>query len=156
MLEPARVIPGPGDDKQVSRHNARTRSPAEEPSRPLILVVDDEPTNLELAEALLEAEGFQVRVAFDAASTLNVLKSCEPALILMDIQLPGVDGWTLTRRLKSIDALRHIPIIALTAYGRVGDEKRAREAGFVEFVLKPTSTSELGTVVRKHLRARQD
>src|SRR5262249_7254739 len=89
---------------------------------PLILVVDDDVANLQLAEAVLEAEGFRVRLATDAPTTLEVLKTCDPAVILMDIQLPGMDGWTLTRRLKTIDAIRDIPIVALTAYGRIGDE----------------------------------
>lgn len=120
---------------------------------PLILVVDDDVANLQLAEAVLEADGFRVRLATDADTTFEVLKTCDPAVILMDIQLPGMDGWTLTRRLKTIDAIRDIPIVALTAYGRIGDEERAREAGFVEFVPKPVSTRELSNIVRKHLRA---
>lgn len=120
---------------------------------PLILVVDDDVANLQLAEAVLEADGFRVIVATDAHTTLEALKACEPAVILMDIQLPGMDGWTLTQRLKTIDAIREIPIVALTAYGRIGDEERAREAGFVEFVSKPVSTRDLSNIVRKHLRA---
>ena len=117
-----------------------------------ILVVDDDLANLALAEALLQAEGFAVRVAMDAASTFEALKSCTPALILMDIQLPEVDGWELTRRLKSDPATAHIPVIAVTAYGKPGDETKARRAGFVEFVPKPVSTRSLPDIVRRHLR----
>jgi len=80
-----------------------------------------------------------------------VLKDVDPDLILMDIQLPGMDGWELTARLKSNAATRHIPIIALTAYGRIGDEARAKEVGFVEYVPKPVSTRELPNIVRKYL-----
>jgi DNA-binding response OmpR family regulator len=98
-----------------------------------ILVVDDDLANLAVAEALL------------------VLKTCTPALILMDIQLPEVDGWELTRQLKADPATSRIPVIAITAYGNVGDEQKARQAGFVEFLPKPVSTRELPTIVRRHL-----
>ena len=117
-----------------------------------ILVVDDDEANLELARALLEADGFAVVTATDAMSTFDVLKDVDPALILMDIQLPGMDGWELTRRLKKNVVTSHIPIIAVTAYGQHGDAERAREAGFDEFVAKPVSTRELPAIIRKHLR----
>ena len=117
-----------------------------------ILVVDDDEANLELARALLEADGYAVVTATDAMSTFDVLKDVDPALILMDIQLPGMDGWELTRRLKKNVVTSHIPIIAVTAYGQHGDAERAREAGFDEFVAKPVSTRELPAIIRKHLR----
>ena len=116
-----------------------------------ILVVDDDETNLTLARAMLEADGFAVVTAIDAMSTFDVLKDVDPALILMDIQLPGMDGWELTRRLKRNIVTKHIPVIAVTAYGKHGDAERAREAGFVEFVAKPVSTRELPSIIRKHL-----
>lgn len=116
-----------------------------------ILVVDDDETNLVLARALLEADGFNVVTATDAISTFDVLKDVDPALILMDIQLPGMDGWELTRRLKRNIATTHIPVIAVTAYGQQGDAERAREAGFMDFVAKPVSTRELPSIIRKHL-----
>ncbi len=118
---------------------------------PTILVVDDDPANLVLARALLESEGFRVVTATDAISTFGALQDTEPALILMDIQLPGMDGWELTRRLKKNIVTSHIPVIALTAYGKHGDEQRARDAGFVEFVAKPVSTRELPAIIRRHL-----
>src|SRR5688572_18776886 len=118
---------------------------------PTILVVDDDLANLALAEALLQAEGFNVRVAIDAASTFKVLQAVTPALILMDIQLPEVDGWELTRRLKADAKTQAIPVIAITAYGKAGDERKAKEAGFAEFLSKPVSTRELPHIVRRHL-----
>lgn len=126
------------------------RNAAKQP--PTILVVDDDQTNIALARAMLEADGFAVVSATDAMSTFEVLKDVDPALILMDIQLPGMDGWELTRRLRKNIATSHIPIIAVTAYGQHGDAERAREAGFVEFVAKPVSTRELPAIIRKHLR----
>ena len=116
-----------------------------------ILVVDDDEANLILARALLEADGFDVVTATDASSTFDVLKEVQPALILMDIQLPGMDGWELTRCLKRTFGTSQIPVIAVTAYGQPGDAKRARDAGFVEFVAKPVSTRELPTIIRRHL-----
>jgi two-component system cell cycle response regulator DivK len=116
-----------------------------------ILVVDDDEANLTLARALLEADGFAVVTAVDAMSTFDVLKDVDPALILMDIQLPGMDGWELTRRLKKNIVTSHIPVIAVTAYGTHGDAERARDVGFVEFVAKPVSTRELPSIIRKHL-----
>src|SRR5688572_14140900 len=88
---------------------------------PCILVVDDDLANLALAEALLQAEGFQVLVAIDGTSMFKVLKTSTPALILMDVQLPEVDGWELTRQLKADTSTSSIPVIALTAYGKPGD-----------------------------------
>jgi two-component system cell cycle response regulator DivK len=138
------------DSDDVSRVAPRRRKEKEN-GNPLILVVDDDLANLRLAQALLEAEGFDVRTATDAISTFEVLKDHDPALILMDIQLPGMDGWELTRRLKANIATTHIPVIALTAYGRHGDEERARATGFIEFGPKPVSTRELPKIVRKYL-----
>ena len=136
----------------VARSSRTGRTGAVRTSRTLtILVVDDDETNLTVARSLLEADGFAVVTATDAMSTFDVLKDVDPALILMDIQLPGMDGWELTRRLKKNIATSHIPIIAVTAYGNNGDAERARDAGFVEFVAKPVSTSDLPSIIRKHV-----
>jgi CheY-like chemotaxis protein len=72
----------------------------------------------------------------------------------MDIQLPEVDGWELTRRLKASPGTSEIPVIAITAYGKVGDATKARQAGFAEFLSKPISTRELPKIVRRHLASR--
>lgn len=131
---------------------ARVRNGRDSDEKTLtILVVDDDETNLTLAREMLEADGFAVVTAIDAMSTFDVLKDVDPALILMDIQLPGMDGWELTRRLKRNIATSHIPVIAVTAYGNQGDAERARDAGFVEFVAKPVSTRELPAIIRRHL-----
>lgn len=120
---------------------------------PIILVVDDDAKNLKLARILLEAEGYIVRVATDAVSTFEQLKTCEPALILMDIQLPGMDGWELITRLKRNFATKSIPIVALTAYGMKGDEAHARALGCADYVAKPVSTEQLPEIVKRHLRS---
>lgn len=148
---PLTLKPGSADD-DPSESGSRQLGRHREASRRTVLVVDDDATNLALARALLEAEGFIVLTATDAFSTFDVLKDHDPAVILMDIQLPGMDGWELTRRLKKNVVTSHIPVIALTAYGKQGDEERARETGFAEFVAKPISTRELPAIIRKYLQ----
>jgi CheY-like chemotaxis protein len=116
-----------------------------------ILIIDDHPTNLKLARVLLAAEGYEVRTAEDAAQALAVLRDFHPRLILMDIQLPGMDGLALTRRLKADPATRDILIIALTAYAMKGDDERAMAAGCDGYVPKPIDTRTLPAVLAQHL-----
>ena len=112
-----------------------------------ILVVDDNAQNLKLARILLGAEGYDVRTAVDAEEAIVVLDNFTPRLILMDLQLPGMDGLELTRRLKADPARRAILIIALTAYAMKGDEERARAAGCDGYVSKPIDTEALSTAI---------
>ena len=116
-----------------------------------ILVVDDNPTNLKLIQLMLRVEGYDARGAVDAPQALEVLQTFHPRLILMDIQLPGVDGLELTRRLKANPATRDIIIVALTAYAMKGDEQKALEAGCNGYVTKPVDTRTLPGVVAGHL-----
>lgn len=118
-----------------------------------ILVVDDNPSNLKLVRVLLQAKGYDVVTATDAAEALAALRSRRPRLILMDLQLPGVDGLELTRRLKSDPATRDIPIIALTAYAMKGDAGRAAAAGCDDYVTKPIDVETLPGVIAARLAA---
>lgn len=104
------------------------------------LIVDDNPTNLKLLSYVLSSKGYDVRTASDAASALMSLQARRPRLILMDLQLPGVDGLELSRRLKSDPATRDIVIVAVTAYAMKGDEERALAAGCDAYVAKPIDT----------------
>lgn len=121
-----------------------------------VLIVDDQPVNLKLARVVLEAAGYVVRMAVDADDALAQLASCEPQLILMDVQLPGMDGLELTRRLKRNPATRDIPVVALTAYAMAGDEAKARAAGCVGYVAKPIDTRRLADEVAAHLQVAKD
>lgn len=112
-----------------------------------ILIVDDNPQNLKLARLILEKQGYAVRTAADAEQALETLASYEPRLILMDLQLPGMDGLALTRKLKSDPARAGIPIIALTAYAMKGDEERARAAGCDGYISKPIDMAALRALV---------
>lgn len=111
--------------------------------KPVILVVDDNPTNLKLVADVLEFEGHTVMKAVDAEDALEKIKESPPNLILMDIALPGMDGLTLTRRLKSDPATRPIHIIALTAFAMKGDDQKALAAGCDGYITKPIDTRRL-------------
>ena len=118
-----------------------------------ILIVDDNAANLKLARVLLSGEGYEVRTAGDAEQALELLESFRPRLILMDLQLPGMDGLELTRRLKADPTRRDIAVIALTAYAMTGDEEKARAAGCDGYVTKPIDTEQLPRLVADHLSA---
>lgn len=105
-----------------------------------ILVVEDHPTNLKLTLALLETNGYEVRSAASGEEALAVLASFRPRLILLDLQLPGIDGLELARRLKANPATRDIAIVALTAYAMKGDDEKARAAGCDGYITKPIDT----------------
>jgi CheY-like chemotaxis protein len=116
-----------------------------------ILIVDDNPTNMKLVRILLASEGYDVRAASDAEEALNILKEFSPRMILMDIQLPGIDGLELTRRLKSDPATRDITIIGLTAYVMKGDKERILAAGCDGYIPKPIDTRTLPQLVEEYL-----
>jgi CheY-like chemotaxis protein len=112
-----------------------------------ILIVDDNPANLKLVRFVLVREGYDVRTAADAEEALGALEDCAPRLILMDLQLPGMDGLELTRRLKSNPATRNILVLALTAYAMKGDEDKALAAGCDAYLAKPIDTRTLPGVI---------
>jgi two-component system cell cycle response regulator DivK len=116
-----------------------------------ILIVDDNPANLKLARVLLTGEGYRVRTASDAEEALAVLREFHPRLILMDLQMPGMDGFELTQRLKADPATRQVRVLALTAYAMKGDEERARAAGCDGYVSKPIDTRTLPALIAQHL-----
>lgn len=105
-----------------------------------ILVVDDNPTNSKLVSDLLEFEGHIILKAADAEEALTILKEILPDLILMDISMPGMDGLTLTRKLKADPRTAHIRIVALTASAMKGDDRKAFEAGCDGYITKPVDT----------------
>jgi two-component system, cell cycle response regulator DivK len=117
----------------------------------LILVVEDNEANQLLVQAVLELEGYQVEVAGSAPEALDQLQASAPDLILMDVQLPGEDGLTLTRQLKADPATREIPVVALTAHAMAGDRELALNAGCVGYIAKPIDTRTFGAEVRQYL-----
>jgi CheY-like chemotaxis protein len=121
---------------------------------PTILVVDDNPTNLKLASDVLEYAGYRVLKAVDAEEAQVVLGRSQPNLIFMDLALPGMDGLTLTRKLKAAPSTKHIRIIALTAFAMKGDEEKAREAGCDGYIAKPIDTRNFPAQAAEFLQGR--
>lgn len=112
-----------------------------------LLIVDDNSTNLKLARVVLTAEGYVVKTADDAEEALAVLAAFSPRLILMDLQLPGMDGLMLVRRLRNDTRWAQTWIVALTAYAMKGDEEKALAAGCDGYATKPIDPETLSAVV---------
>jgi CheY-like chemotaxis protein len=118
---------------------------------PLILLVEDNETNQMLAVAVLQREGYRVETARSSDEARERLANGRPDLILMDIQLPGLDGLALTRILKQDPATAEIPVVAMTAHAMLGDADQAIAAGCAGYIAKPIDTRALGEQVRKFL-----
>ena len=119
----------------------------------LILLVEDNEANQMLARAVLELEGFVVRVAGSAEEARVQLRAARPSLILMDVQLPGEDGLSLTRALKADPATESIPVVALTAHAMSGDRSLAIHAGCKGYIAKPINTRTFGREVRRYVES---
>jgi CheY-like chemotaxis protein len=102
-----------------------------------ILIVEDNPTNLELLDYLLKSTGHEVLAATDGEMALELARREVPELIICDIQIPKLDGFGVARHLKADDRLRHIPLVAITAFAMVGDRERMLAGGFDGYVSKP-------------------
>jgi CheY-like chemotaxis protein len=117
-----------------------------------ILIVDDNMVNLELAEYTLERAGYTVRMARDAAEAQKIIESFRPALILMDVQLPGMSGLELTRLIKADSQLHDIIVVALTSYAMRGDEQKALDSGCDGYITKPIETRSFADDIAGYLR----
>jgi two-component system, cell cycle response regulator DivK len=116
-----------------------------------VLVIEDNASNMTLASFLLESVGHTVLGATDAEAGLTLARAEQPALILMDIQLPGMDGLQATALLKGDAATRAIPVVALTALAMKGDEERIRAAGCDGYIAKPIGRHEFLAMVGRFL-----
>ena len=116
-----------------------------------ILVVEDQPDNRKIIRDVFAPTGYEIIEAENGEEALAAIAKARPDLILMDIQLPIMDGHTATRRIKADPALRSIPVIAVTSYALSGEEKKAREAGCDDYIPKPYSPRELLAKVRRYL-----
>lgn len=114
-----------------------------------VLVVEDDALNLELLQTVLEASGFEVITAPDAACGLEAARSHQPDVVLMDVQLPEMDGLEATRLMREDAKTAHIPVIAVTAHVKKDDEARCLEAGCVLHLPKPVDTRSLPEVVQR-------
>jgi len=128
-------------------------APAQQQARK-ILVVEDNELNMKLFNDLLESQGYQVIQTREGLSALELAREHRPDLILMDIQLPEVSGIDVIKWLKEDEELRHIPVIAVTAFAMKGDQERIRESGCEAYISKPISVPDFLETVRGFLERR--
>lgn len=119
-----------------------------------VLVVDDHLATVELTSFVLVAAGFVVESTTDATNALFLISNFDPDLIMMDIQMPGIDGLELTRQLKAEPSMRHIVVVAFTAFAMKGDEARMRAAGCDGYIAKPFDVTSFAATVRSYIAAR--
>ncbi len=115
-----------------------------------ILIVEDIELNVDLLMQLLE-DDYEIMAATDGAAGLALAQAMQPDLILMDMSLPVLDGWEVTRQLKANEILRHIPVIALTAHAMSGDEAQAQAAGCDDYLTKPLNEDLLFEKLKRFL-----
>lgn len=120
-------------------------------SPPRILVVDDNLVNMKLVSFILAKRGYEIATAENAAQTFASVREATPDLILLDLQLPEIDGYEIARRLRAEFGLHDTPIVAVTAFAMRGDEERALAAGCTAYMSKPIDTSALPGLVARLL-----
>src|SRR6201992_2282256 len=116
-----------------------------------VLIVEDNELNMKLFHDLLEAQGYETLQTREGLSALTLARQHRPDLILMDIQLPEISGLEVTKWLKEDDELSHIPVVAVTAFARRGDEERIRDGGCEAYISKPISVTHFLETVRRYL-----
>ena len=121
---------------------------------PRILIVEDNEENRDALTRRLERRGFEVLIAVDGNAGVEKAKSEKPDLILMDMNMPELDGWEATRQIKAEPSLRDVPVIALTAHAMTGDRERALEAGCTDYHTKPIEFPKLLAQIETVLRGR--
>ncbi len=150
-----------GDPADTSRHEAvapvdvRDAADGPSPTPAHILVVEDNPVNAEMISDVLRAKGHQVEVVRDGKSALEEIPRNPPQLVLLDIQIPGIDGLQVLRSLRARPQFKDLPIVAITALAMPGDRERCLEAGATDYMAKPLSLPELNRVIAELLRTRQ-
>jgi len=120
-----------------------------------ILYVEDDPNNRILVRRILQAEGYKVLEAADAQQAMKILESQVPDLIFMDINMPDIDGYTLTTRLKSLPKIGDVPIVAMTANVMRGDRERSLEAGCDGYIQKPIDVDKLPDQIGRFLASKR-
>jgi len=117
-----------------------------------ILIVDDNEMNVKLLRWVLEKNGYEVHTAGDAKTARASVRAVRPRLVLMDIQLPDIDGLQLTREFKADPELRDIPVVAVTSYAMKGDRQKSLDAGCEGYITKPIDTRQFPLEIEKYLR----
>lgn len=118
-----------------------------------ILIVEDEYFLAEIIRSRLTAEGYEAFVAEDGETAIEFLRKEKVDLVLMDVMMPGMNGWETTRRIKEVEALKSIPVVFLTALGRHEDHMKAHEVGGQDYLMKPFEMDDLIRIVKKWISA---
>jgi two-component system cell cycle response regulator DivK len=135
----------------VATMTSRSPAPQARPGEKSILIVEDNELNMKLFSDLLEAHGYRVIQTRDGLSALDLARRHKPDLVLMDIQLPEVSGIEVTKWMKEADDLKHIPVIAVTAFAMKGDEEVIRQGGCEAYISKPISVPRFIETIKSYL-----
>ena len=148
-----RVRPAPSTMAQYHEfaHHGPTESPGPRPMTKTVLIVEDNELNMKLFHDLLDAHGYKILQTKDGMEALDIAREHHPDLILMDIQLPEVSGLEVTKWLKEDDALKGIPVVAVTAFAMKGDEEVIRQGGCEAYISKPISVTSFLETVRRFI-----
>ena len=119
-----------------------------------ILVVDDDPSALDIVRTYLEAEGYEVALARDGKEALAQMESVRPAIVLLDVMMPGMDGWEVARVIKNHPDYADVRVVMLTARSDFTDKQEGLRAGADDYIVKPIRLDELGKSVKRNLAAR--
>lgn len=147
---PLWAVSGPGDELH-DEHDPLTVAARRRVAGTRVLVIDDYADARELYELYLSTAGYDVDAAEDAYAALRLLEAQQPDIILMDLSMPGMDGWELTRLLKTRQATAGIPILVVTAHGHAADRERAFAAGCDGYLVKPVAPSALARAIAREL-----
>jgi DNA-binding response OmpR family regulator len=120
-----------------------------------ILVVDDDPSSLEIVRTYLESRGYTVATAVDGKDALAKLEEVQPALLLLDVMMPGMDGWEVARVVKNHPQFQNVRVIMLTARSDFADKHEGLRAGADDYLVKPIQLEELGRRIERNLAARE-
>ena len=122
-----------------------------EAHRKCVLIVEDNALSMKLFHDLLEMNGYDTITSGSGSDALHIVRQHRPDLILMDIQLPGISGFEITRQIKEDQEIKMIPIIAVTAFAMKSDEKKIREGGFEDYISKPISITNFIDIIKKYI-----
>jgi DNA-binding response OmpR family regulator len=120
-----------------------------------VLVVDDDPNALDIVKTYLEAKGYTVATARDGNEALALLEKVQPALVLLDVMMPGMDGWEVARVIKNHPTFGRTRVVMLTARSDFADKHEGLRAGADDYIVKPIQLRELGERVERNLKARE-
>jgi CheY-like chemotaxis protein len=124
-------------------------------TKPPILVVDDDPNSIDIVRTYLESRGYSVATAMDGKEALAKIEEVRPALVLLDVMMPGMDGWEVARVIKNHPSFGDVRVVMLTARSDFTDKHEGLRAGADDYIVKPIELEELGKRVERNLKAKE-